>query len=239
MNNSENVNNGSGKKDTVDEQLDDKLALLINGQLDEETAKALEAEIENDKALADEAKFLKSLQEGIQHQDHNTPPGGMGLARLKREIAAEQARAKPPAANFESEKTKAGSHTVTSKNTPAANSSFWKPLSIAACCLLGVQTFFMVSQQEDSIAGIEITPLSSAVLTDGDHLQVVFRETATASQIRDALVSVNGSLVGGPGALGVYTVQLPVSMNGLDGFNTLKAYPFVEEVELLGQVVVP
>lgn len=202
-------------------ELDDKLALLINGQLDVNEQAELEKQIAANEELAAEAEFLGALQKGIQQQ-HTVPPGAMGLARLKRDIASEQRRT-----NTEAQAT-VSSGNATGKVKAASN--FWKPLSIAACCLLAVQSFLtMQGPSRDDPSGV--VPLSGSALPAGPQLQVVFKDTATAGQIREGLLSINAELISGPGALGIYTVQLPANADISQAQILLSGLPFIEEVE--------
>ncbi|ABD79562.1 hypothetical protein [Saccharophagus degradans] len=204
-------------------ELDDKLALLINGQLDVNEQAELEKQIAANEELAAEAEFLGALQKGIQQQ-HAVPPGAMGLARLKRDIASEQRRT-----NTEAQAT-VSSGNATGKVKAASN--FWKPLSIAACCLLAVQSFLtMQGPSGDDPSGV--VPLSGSALPAGPQLQVVFKDTATAGQIREGLLSINAELISGPGALGIYTVQLPANADISQAQILLSGLPFIEEVEVV------
>jgi len=45
---------------------------------------------------------------------------------------------------------------------------------------------------------------------DGATISVQFADTATAAQIRDLLTDVEGAIVDGPSAIGLYTVRVPV-----------------------------
>lgn len=202
-------------------ELDDKLALLINGQLDVNEQAELEKQIAANEELAAEAEFLGTLQKGIQQQQA-VPPGAMGLARLKRDIASEQKRTHTEGQTSAAPQANAGK--------VKAASNFWKPLSIAACCLLAVQSFLtMQGPSGDDPSGV--VPLSGSALPAGPQLQVVFKDTATAGQIREGLLSINAELISGPGALGIYTVQLPANADISQAQILLSGLPFIEEVE--------
>lgn len=207
-------------------ELDDKLALMVNGQLDEQEQAALKKQIQADAGLAAEAEFLHTLHKGMQQQN-DVPPGAMGLARLKRDIEAEQKRAAT------STQTANDNNSVTKMQAPN-NSNFWKPLSIAACCLLAAQTFLtMQGSSRGDPSGV--VPLAGNPVVTGPQLQVVFKDTATAAQIREALLSINAELIGGPGALGIYTLQLPTSADVGQAQIALSGLPFIEEVEAVSR----
>lgn len=48
------------------------------------------------------------------------------------------------------------------------------------------------------------------------HLQVVFADDMTEKELRALLTSIGGTIVKGPSALGVYTVEIPVSAGSPD-----------------------
>ena len=211
----------------MNKELDDKLALMVNGQLDEQEAVALEEQIKDDAELGAEADFLKALQSGIKNQS-DTPPGAAGLARLMRDIESEQAQVKPQD-NASARPAPITKQTI--KVQAAANSSnFWKPISIAACCLLAMQSFFVMQDNNHNDPSSVVT-LSGHQAAAGPQLQVVFSDTATAAQIRESLLGINANLVGGPGALGIYTVQLPPGSDLAQAQMDLINLPFIEEVE--------
>jgi hypothetical protein len=51
--------------------------------------------------------------------------------------------------------------------------------------------------------------LSGGTAAGGQLLQITFKPLATETQIRALLSSVQGEIVAGPGALGVYAVRVP------------------------------
>ena len=63
-------------------------------------------------------------------------------------------------------------------------------------------------------------------------MQTVFEDSATAAQIRDAVLSVKGSIVGGPGAMGIYTLQLPANANTEQAAALLQALDYIGEVSV-------
>lgn len=223
--------NKNSANSPIDETLDAKLAEFITGQLDPASAAALEKEIAEDKALEDEANFLRGLQQGLKESEDVSPPGALGLAKLKRDIQSEQLREnRSKQAKMESNTQQDAAHEKASPKRAANDGGFWRPLSIAACCLLAVQSFFMLpSTSETDPEGI--TTLSGTPLFAGKKLQVVFANTAKAQQIQSALLKINGRIVDGPGALGVYTVLVPEGTNIESVTQTLTGYGFVEEVQ--------
>jgi hypothetical protein len=54
-----------------------------------------------------------------------------------------------------------------------------------------------------------LAPLSGGAAATGPLLQMTFTPAATEARMRHALAGVQGEIVAGPGALGVYTVRVP------------------------------
>ncbi|MDX5299772.1 MAG: hypothetical protein LPK85_12590, partial [Gammaproteobacteria bacterium] len=117
--------------------IDEQLTLYVNGQLDPDSRARLDARLAEDAALRDEVRFLQALRQGLH--DQNVPaPGELGLARLKRSLA-EEAGAVPAA-------------------TRAPSRTFWKPLALAACTILGVQTALLMTSTDPTPTDMQ--PLS-------------------------------------------------------------------------------
>lgn len=166
--------------------VEENLPLYVNDRLSPEERTAVAEAIANDKGLEEDAKFLAGLRMSLQADEQPTP-GELGLARLKRSLAAEKQQAAP--------------------QRPAQR-SFWRSLALAACAILGLQSAFLINQQlPDTGAGV--TTLSQTRLIEGPVIQLVFTDEMTAGQIRTLLTEIDGDLISGPGALGVYEVELP------------------------------
>lgn len=183
--------------------IDEKLTKWATGKLNEQERESLEQQLQRDPELKKEADFLTALRKGMQEQQESLP-GDMGLARLKRDIQREQQQQKP-------------------------QQKFWKPLAIAACCLLGVQMFLLLP---DNSTDTDIVTLSGEANYRGPQLQIVFTDSTTAAQIQQALNSVQGNIIGGPGVLGVYTVALPEDADAQQMLLQLNSLDFVEEILL-------
>jgi anti-sigma-K factor RskA len=84
-------------------------------------------------------------------------------------------------------------------------STWWRPaLAAAAAVVIVVQAALLVNFRHGEPA---ITPLGGPKPA-GSVIQVQFQPRATEAQIRALLQQVHGTLVDGPGALGIYRVRL-------------------------------
>lgn len=201
--------------------IEDKLPLYLNGQLEGAEKDAVERALAENPDLAREAEFLRALKGSLQ-QPADNPPGELGLARLKRDLQKEQAQARE---QNEPPQTERGT-------APAAHKRYWKPMALTACALLGLQTALLLGPDIGSggTPDSDWAPMSGEPAAASAQLNVVFRADATAEQIGSGLQSINARIVDGPGALGIYKVQLPEGSDPAESRERLEQFDFVEEV---------
>lgn len=190
---------------------DDKLVQYINGTLDEAEREKLQQALEADEALAREADFMSALRQGMK-QEEVTPPGELGLARLKKDIKQyEESQQQAPA---------------------STQWRFWKPAAIAASFVLIVQTTTMVLYQDKQTDASGIQVLSGPTVEQGGVLQVVFAPGAELADVQALLLAVDGDIVRGPGALGLYDISLPAGADVDQALAQLRASALVQEASL-------
>ena len=80
-------------------------------------------------------------------------------------------------------------------------SRWWKPAMAAAIMVIVLQSALLFQQQHTQPTYI---PLGGAE----SGLQITFQPTATEAQIRELLNQAHARIIDGPGALGVYRIQL-------------------------------
>lgn len=188
--------------------IDEQLNLWANGRLPEAERRALEQKMEEDPALAREAEFAKALKDSVQSEPV-TGPGEFGLARLQKSLREAQ------------------------QETPTVlpRKSFWKPVAIAASVIVAVQTAMLVGPAPwENGSAVDMTPASGETVLEGPRLQIVFEPSATMADIQTAVLSVNGSIVAGPSALGVFRLALSEEASIGAAVQTLRDYDFVDEV---------
>lgn len=198
-------------------ETDEQLNLWANGTLPEAERLALEQKMAEDPALAREAEFVKALRQNIQSEPV-TPPGEFGLARLRKAIHEEQNETQKSAAP-----------------ALATRKNFWKPAAIAAGLMVVIQAGLLMGPDRGTNTtgngtAIDVSPASGAVVAAGPRLQIVFDPSATMADIQASLLSVNGSIVAGPGALGIFYLQLPKDAPVETAVERLRTFAFVEEV---------
>lgn len=165
---------------------DELLPWYVNGTLAEAERAPVAAHLAQCSRCRDELAFLTSLQAGVRaaaEEDAAGMPGELGLKRLLRDVGREVPRPMPA----------------------RAPRSWWRPvLAAAAVLIIAVQGVTIVQLHR---ATNRLTPLGGPSPA-GAVVQVRFDPNAREAQIRAALQAVDGELVSGPGALGIYRVRL-------------------------------
>ncbi len=173
------------------------LPWYVNGTLDESRHGKLESHLVQWPHLRAEVAWLTQLREQVREplHDHTVQPSASaGLDTLMSRIHAEQSGKVVPL------RSEQPARAVTPRWFPAA-------MGLAASIIL-VQAVvlgsFIGQPGRDAL-----TPLSGGAAAAGTLLQMTFKPTATEARMRQALAAVQGEIVSGPGALGVYTVRVP------------------------------
>lgn len=163
---------------------DELLPWYANGTLDEPERARVAAHLAECARCREELSFLTTLAAGVRAADESGAPAEFGLKRLLREVR--QSSPNPASAR-------------------GGRRTWWRPaLAAAAILVIAVQAVMIGRLYQDTTY---LQPLAGPAAA-GTVLQVRFDPAASESQIRAALQSVDGTLVGGPGALGIYRVRL-------------------------------
>ncbi len=159
---------------------DELLSWYVNGTLEGPERARVEKHLESCRRCRDEAAWLARLREQIKAEGGADAPGELGLRRLMRQVRGSEA--KPRARRLQ----------------------WWQPALAAAVVVIVIQSVLLVKPWQEAETGI--VPLGMQV--SGAVVQVEFAPTATEAQIREVLQAVDGIIVDGPGALGVYRIRL-------------------------------
>jgi len=166
---------------TEDKHPEKLLPWYVNGTLTDEERRGLEEHLKGCEQCRKEVEYLKALRSQVKTTSDVASYGELGLKRLLSDIEKE---AQTPR-RFEF--------------------SRWQPaLAIAASLIIMLQSLFLYNYWQKSG---DITTLSGPV-HKGVVLQVSFAPDASEAQIRKVLQSVEGSIIDGPGAIGIYRVRL-------------------------------
>lgn len=187
------------------------LPWYVNGTLDMENTREVERAVSSSPELQAEVDWLKSVQHKM-HEEGEQVADDIGLERFNALIANE----------------KKGN--VTSI-MPSQWQQWQRPLMAIAATVMVVQMGVIGTLLQNK-PDQSLTTLSGSTAPAADGamlLQVVFSETATAANIRQSLNQINGEIVAGPGAMGIYTVQVSTK-NSADSISQLRKQPGVESV---------
>ena len=183
---------------------DDQVVNYLQGRLDEGQRRAFEADIAADPALAAEIEVLQAAR---QLNDQDTASHGRdmhdGWARLDAAIGAEAAA---PAAND--------------------NAAPWKALAKAACiAVVSIGLWqFAVAPRLAAPPQAEYAPASQSEGSEA-VLQVIFTDSAPAGQIAALIYELGGTVIDGPGAIGLYRIAFEDAQSRADAAVALAARP--------------
>ncbi|GJL82909.1 MAG: hypothetical protein DHS20C01_25430 [marine bacterium B5-7] len=96
------------------------------------------------------------------------------------------------------------------RSRPAVTSTRWRAIAAAAALLAVIQggLLFNIWQSDD---GYKMLGVGGSA-----GVEVIFNETATEAEIRSLLNEVGATIRSGPGALGVYRIELEHSLENAD-----------------------
>jgi len=181
------------------------LPWLHNGTLDgREEELAREFEDSQEGFGTAERKFDDALQRIIKQQVVDSP-GQFGWYRLQRDIA------KLPVEKSNTEKL----------------SKWFRPAMAAAIFVIIIQGGFIINTLQEPVTYIPLGQQQAYPVV----LQIEFQPDATESRIRRLLSKVDGRLIDGPGAAGIYRISLDLSAKDEDAIesriNVLRSYSSV------------
>ena len=164
------------------QELEELLPFLLNGTLEGAELAEVEAAVAADPALAAELEFLRGVRDDIKTRETAPSPGEFGLARLMRDVTSDRSAAAKP----------------------AGVSRIWQYAAAAAVALFVAQSALVFTAPEKMVqlAGGSITPYNGPVLV------VAFNQDATEGEIRKLLTDFGMEIVGGPSALGLYSISI-------------------------------
>ena len=205
------------------------LPWYVNGTLDLSTQWDIDILINGSPLVCSEVSWLKHLREQIQSMPDEAAQRSpvAGLDTLLARVRAEQSG-------------KVTALPVRNRLNAwlASPRKFSVPVGMAAAVMLTQAALMgaLLSRPPTE----QLTPQSAGLSAGGMLLQITFKPRATEIQIRALLASVQGDLVAGPGALGVYTVRVPDGQSATALARLRQARSAIESVVLLpGQQAVP
>ncbi len=202
------------------EELRALLPWYVNGTLDSTTRRELERLLDQSSLLRSELVWLRLVRSQVQEAaptEQRSPAAG--LDTLMALIHAEQAGTVTPLRRRFFDNWLAQARQL--------------PLSMGIAAAIVLSQAVIIGTLLDRPTPEQIGPLSGGTAATGQILQVTFKATATETQIRAVLSSVQGDIVAGPGALGVYAVRVPERQGPLALETLRNAGAVVDSVTLL------
>ena len=197
----------------TNERFAELLPWYVNGSIDAADRSSVDSYLAEHPAARSELAWFESLQTKIQ-EAIPAVPASIGLARVMNRIRADQPTFSQRIGNF------LGS---------------FAPRPALALSLLGVVVIqggvivaMLHTAQEDAV---EMRAAHTKAVEEGPLVKVNFAPDAKESDIRLLLVSVQGTLAGGPGQLGDYYVRVPAGKEA-QAAAKLKGMAIVQAVEL-------
>lgn len=164
---------------------DDDVLSYVKGTMSDAERLSFETELQTDKYLAAEVDVMLAARSEFAHQAVPTSAALTGWDRLSASI--DESAATPNAAN--------------DNRAPVRQTL---QMAAAAVLAVGVWHFAISPSFVGSDAPTFRTASTAALATE---LNVVFRENASIGEISALLLSMKGSLVDGPSALGVFKLR--------------------------------
>ncbi|KAA3630412.1 MAG: hypothetical protein DWQ09_00535 [Proteobacteria bacterium] len=162
-------------------EIENLLPAYVNGTLSDAECRKVDEYITQHPEVRSELEWLKALRSGMKTLPTGNAPGEMGWQRLRRELRSE-----------------------TETGSPSRGSAWWKPAVAAAAVIIIVQAALLAGMGPKDE---RFQPLSGSAGQD-NVIQIQFHPGATELQIRTLLNSIDAQVVAGPGALGLYRIQV-------------------------------
>ncbi|MEM7194049.1 MAG: hypothetical protein AAF402_03805 [Pseudomonadota bacterium] len=166
-------------------ELRQQIPWYVNNTLSPEERAQFEEGLKKYSQLEDEIEFARAVQHAVAAEDVGSP-GAFGLRRLQQSIG-----------NAESVKKAAQP-----RHMETRNSSRWKWAAIAAAVVVMVQTGVIFNGP----GRVEYELLGNR---EGiQSLQIDFQSGVTLEQVNHLLKEIEGEIISGPSALGIFRIHL-------------------------------
>jgi anti-sigma factor RsiW len=209
------------------------LPWYANGTLDSREHAAVEAHLATCPACQAELEQCRDLAAVQATGETAWSPSPNQFSQLLARIDAAEAPGAPSDGWWERLRARYTKHLLVRQRTPRL---VWWALAAqgAMILLLGGVLMWQTPFSPESLYQT-LADDSDQVRRSQAHLQVVFADDMTAQELRTLLTSIGGTIVKGPSALGVYTVEIPPSGGSPDlidpVLDAVRAHPKVRLAE--------
>ncbi|HLQ52552.1 MAG TPA: zf-HC2 domain-containing protein [Terriglobales bacterium] len=180
------------------------LPWYVNATLKEDERKTVESHLAGCRECALELESLALMRKAVVELGDEVPTPSPVLLHQALAQIEDYERTRPPSRRSEA-----------SGNFWDRLAVWWRPTPVFARALIAVQLVLvlvlgaMVFHQQNRIDSYKT--LTAPVSEKGSvRLAVGFREGASEAEITQTLLGIQGKIVDGPSALGLYTIQVPI-----------------------------
>ena len=170
----------------TEEEVSELLLDCAKGRLSEDDARSVQIAAAENPAYGEELALYEGLARAGESVDQDNPSGELGWARLSRAIDAERQ------AEIKSQYVGSGSGPI------------WRYATFALGLVVMAQGALWFSSSTTTNDATYVTVTESV---DSFDAQVMFNPDAVEIEIRELLRAVDGEIVMGPSAIGLYTVR--------------------------------
>ncbi len=189
------------------EKIIELLPLYLNDQLSVEQIKLVRRMVDDSQSLQEELIFLQSIKHSIKSENIKSP-GEWGFMRLKHDILAEESR----------------SEHITPSDVEKNKQGWWQKIAIAASFAFVIQSGYII--QKYSIQPERYHTLSAIELKNA--VKVKFMAGVSESDIRTLLINLEGNIVKGPSAVGIYYIIFEDRQSAVVSLNTSGLFEYAE-----------
>ncbi|HRF62200.1 MAG TPA: zf-HC2 domain-containing protein [Candidatus Competibacter sp.] len=187
------------------DEIEALLPWYANGTLTVAETATVERHLAHCPACRADLEQCRALVTAVQRNEESWQPAPGGFDRLMAEI--DRLEAKPtPAKTSSSSLLQRILDWLQATPNPVRWTLALESMAVAALLLIVATPMLRTVPEYETLSSGAEQPA-----TKEPHLRVVFADAATVGEIRQLLRDIDGNIVAGPTALGVYTVALPAT----------------------------
>ncbi len=187
------------------DEIEALLPWYANGTLTVAETATVEQHLSHCPACRADLEQCRALATAVQRNEESWQPAPGGFDRLMAEIDRLEAKPTPAKASAPALFRRLLDWLGATPN-PVRWTLALESMAVAALLLVVAVPMLRIAPEYETLSSGTEQPA-----TKGPRLRVVFADTATVGDIRQLLRDIDGNIVAGPTALGVYTVALPAT----------------------------
>jgi len=187
------------------DEIEALLPWYANGTLTPAETATVERHLAHCPACRADLEQYRALATAVQRNEESWQPAPGGFDRLMAEIDRLEAKSTPAKTSSSSLLQRILNWLQATPN-PVRWTLALESMAVAALLLIVATPMLRTVPEYETLSSGAEQPA-----TKEPHLRVVFADAATVREIRQLLRDIDGNIVAGPTALGVYTVALPAT----------------------------